>query len=123
MIHGTVNPRHEAVVTLRARTPGGAESDVDAIIDTGFTGFLTLPPALIAALNLPFRARVTIKLGDGTTRQFDTYDIEVDWDGVWRTVVATELDADPLLGMGLLAGHQVFIELVPGGVVDITPLL
>jgi clan AA aspartic protease len=122
MIRGTVTSRQEAVVPLRVRAPGGAECDVDTIIDTGFTGFLTLPPALISALNLPFRSQVNIKLGDGTTHQFDTYDIEIDWNGAWRLVVATEIDADPLLGMGLLAGHQVFIEFVPGGVVDITPI-
>jgi hypothetical protein len=52
MIRGTVNARLEAVVRLRVRGPGGAELDVDAVIDTGFTASLTLPAAAVAALGL-----------------------------------------------------------------------
>jgi clan AA aspartic protease len=122
MIRGTVNHRNEAIVPLRIRGPGGTEVDVDAVVDTGFTGILTLPPALISALNLPFRAQVEIQLGDGTRRYFDTYDVEVDWDGVWLTLEVTEIDTTPLLGMKLLARHELFVEFVPGGVVDITRL-
>jgi clan AA aspartic protease len=104
------------------RGPTGAECDVDVVIDTGFTASLTLPPAVISALNLPFQSPVRMRLGDGTVGQFDVYDAEVEWDGVWLAIRVTEIDADPLLGMGLLAGHEVFIEFVPGGVVDITRL-
>jgi hypothetical protein len=42
MMRGVVNARHEAVVRLRVRGPGGVESDVDAIVDSGFTASLTL---------------------------------------------------------------------------------
>ncbi len=52
MIRGTVNARLVAVVRLRVRGPGGAERDVDAVIDTGFTASLTLPAAAVAALGL-----------------------------------------------------------------------
>jgi clan AA aspartic protease len=120
VIRGTVNPQREAVVPLRVRGPSGIECDVDAVIDTGFSGVLTLPPALISALNLPHRSQVGIQLGDGTIRRFDTYDVEVEWDGVWLNAAATEIDATPLLGVGILSDHQVFIEFVRGGVVDIT---
>ena len=122
MIRGTVNSRHEAVVPLRVRAPGGLEYDVDAVMDTGFTGSLTLPPALLSAINAPLRSQIDIRLGDGTIRQVDTYDMEVEWGGAWLAIRVTEIDADPLLGMGLLAGHEVFIEFVPGGVVDISRL-
>jgi hypothetical protein len=43
LIRGAVNARLEAVVRLRVRGPGGAETDVDAIVDTGFTSSPTLP--------------------------------------------------------------------------------
>jgi clan AA aspartic protease len=122
MIRGTVSARCEAVVPLRVRGPSGAEFDVDAVLDTAFDGRLTLPPATITALNPPLRGQVNTRLGDGTVRLLNTYDVEIEWDGVWRTVVVTEIDADPLLGTGLLAGHEVFIEFVPGGVVDITAI-
>jgi clan AA aspartic protease len=122
MIRGTVTPQHEAVVPLRIRGSGGNELDVDAIIDTGFSGFLTLPPALISTMNLPLRSQIDIQLGDGTVRAIDTYDLEVEWNGVWIKVVASEIDTTPLLGMSLLARHQMFMEVVPGGVVDVSPI-
>ena len=42
MIRGVVNARNEAVVRLRVRGPAGSESDIDAVIDSGFTGSLAL---------------------------------------------------------------------------------
>jgi predicted aspartyl protease len=52
MIRGVVNARHEAVVRLRVRGPSGVESDVDAIVDSGFTASLTLPVTMVTALVL-----------------------------------------------------------------------
>ena len=52
MIQGVVNARHEAIVRLRMRGLGGVESDVDAIVDSGFTSSLTLPTAVVIALGL-----------------------------------------------------------------------
>lgn len=122
MIRGTVNSRNEAVIPLRLRGPSGAECDVDVVVDTGFTGVLTLPATIITALGLPPHSGGEMKLGDGTSCKFDTDEVEIEWDGVWLTHRATEIEAEPLLGMGLLAGHEVFIEFVPGGVVDVTKL-
>jgi predicted aspartyl protease len=52
MIAGTVNADYEAVIRLHVQGPSGLAHEVDAIIDTGFNGFLTLPPALVTALGL-----------------------------------------------------------------------
>jgi predicted aspartyl protease len=120
MIRGTVNYNHEAVVPLRFRGPGGAELDVDAVIDTAYTGLVILPPATISALNLVYQTDTLIRLGDGTARTVGVYDAEMEWDGVWRGILVTEIDSTPLIGTGLLARHELFIEFVPGGVVDIT---
>jgi predicted aspartyl protease len=122
MIQGVVNARHEAIVSLRVRGPGGVEQVVDAVLDTGSTAPLTLPSATIAALGLPFQSPKQVILADGSLRFVNTFDAEVDWDGAWRTVLVTEVDCDPLIGTRLLAGYQVFIEFVPGGVVDITAI-
>jgi clan AA aspartic protease len=122
MIRGAVNARHEAVLTLRLRGPAGAEFDVDVVIDTAFTGTLTLPAATIAALGLAQQASTPTALADGTVRILDTYDAEVEWDGSWRGMLVTEIESSPLLGTRLLARHEVFIEFVPGGVVDVSKL-
>jgi hypothetical protein len=57
MITGVVNPNREAIIRLMVAGPGGQQQDIEAIINTGFTGFLTLPPALVAALGLPWLSR------------------------------------------------------------------
>lgn len=54
MITGTV-ARRRAYVSLKVRGLGG-EGDVEFVVDTGFTGVTTLPPAACAALVLPFFA-------------------------------------------------------------------
>jgi predicted aspartyl protease len=52
MIKGIVNTDYEAVIRLRVQGPGGHERELDAVIDTGFNGFLTLPPLLVNELGL-----------------------------------------------------------------------
>lgn len=120
MIRGTVNARHEPVLPLRLRGPGGAELEVDALVDTGYSGVLILPPATVSALGLSRQISRTIRLGDGTQRQVEVYTVEIEWNGSWLEVLATELDCAPLIGVELLAGHEMFVEFVPGGVVDVT---
>ena len=54
MIEGFVNADLEAVVPLLLRGPDGPEREVDAVIDTGYSGSLSLPPSLVAELELPY---------------------------------------------------------------------
>ena len=65
MIQGVVNSVYEAVITLSVQGPEGQAREVDAVVDTGFTGFLTLPPALVAELGLPFETTGHATLADG----------------------------------------------------------
>lgn len=120
MIRGSVNARMEAVVRLRVRGPGGTEADVESVIDTGFSASLTLPPADVAALGLVRQSGGSALLADGSVRTFDIYAAEVDWGGTWRPVLVWVVGSETLLGMRLLAGHQLRVEAVPGGVVEIT---
>lgn len=122
MIHGVVNARREAVVRLRVRGPGGPGLDLDAVIDSGFTASLTMPAALIAALGLPRQSASQAVLADGTVRQFDLYAAEVEWGSVWRPVLVSAVGGEVLVGMSLLSGHELRVAVVPGGIVEITPL-
>lgn len=122
MIAGAVNRQWEAVVPLRVRGPGGTELDVDAVVDSGFTASLTLPAAVVVALGLTGQSVSGAMLADGSIRQFDIYAAEVGWDGGWRPVFVSALGDEVLLGMGLLARHELRIAVAPGGAVEITPL-
>ena len=44
MIEGNVNVHLEAVVTLPLLGPEGQAREIDAVVDTGFNGYLILPP-------------------------------------------------------------------------------
>ena len=56
MIEGFVNANYEPVVTLSLQGPSGNARDIEAVVDTGFNGFLTLPPPLVAELELTFQS-------------------------------------------------------------------
>ena len=107
---------------LRVRGPGGVELVVDVIVDSGFTASLTLPMAVVTALALNGQSGGTAVLADGSVRQFDIFAAEVAWGGTWRAVLVSAVGNESLLGMRLLAGHKLAVEVVPGGLVEILPL-
>lgn len=122
MMTGSVNADLEALLRLTVRDASGRPKDVEAVIDTGFNGFLTLPPALIAALGLPWLCRQQGQLADGSVQAFDVYVATVDWDGQPRSVEVEAADAQPLIGMALMQASELRIQVVPGGSVTIAGL-
>ena len=118
MIQGTVTAAYEAVVALPLRGPTGQARDVDAVVDTGFSRFLTLPPAMVSELGLGFRGVNRVILADGSETTLEVYGVTVLWDGRPREVVAYASDTAPLAGMSLLRGHNLSIDVEDGG--DVT---
>ena len=115
MIEGTVNAANEAIVSLPLRGPAGQARDVEAVVDTGFTRFLTLPPAMVAELELGFRGVNSVILADGSETTLDVYGVTVLWDGWPREVVAYASDTMPLIGMSLLHRHNLSVDVEDGG--------
>jgi clan AA aspartic protease len=122
MIRGLVNSRLEPMVVLRVRGPSGTELDFYTLVDTGFTGSLSLPSAAVSALGLVRQFTGRAVLADGSTCQFDVYKAEVAWDALWIPVSVSVFGDETLLGMTLLANHELRIKIRPGNVVEITPL-
>ena len=54
MIQGVVNSACEAIVALHLQDPEGRIRDIGAVVDTGYGGFLTLPPGLVSKSGLLF---------------------------------------------------------------------
>jgi clan AA aspartic protease len=121
MIAGIVNANREATIRLVAMGPSG-QQEIEASIDTGFTGFLTLPPGLVQTLGLSWLCRQPGVLADGSVEFFDVYIATVMWDGQPRTMEVEAAATDPLVGMSLLDRHSLHIDVLPGGVVTITGL-
>ena len=122
MIIGVVNAHYEATIRLPVLSVDGQEHEIEAILDTGFNGSLTLPAALVATLGLPWRTRSLILLANGDEDQCDLYAAAVVWDGTPRHILVEAADTAPLVGMALLYGYDVHLQVIEGGNVIIEAL-
>jgi clan AA aspartic protease len=109
MITGVVQS-DEARIQLVVKGPKRRERKIEAVIDTGFTGTLSLPLAVVAALSLRWHTFDRGILADGSECLFDVYEAEVVWDGNVRRLLVHEADTDPLIGMTLLRGYELRIQ-------------
>ena len=100
----------------------GAYHEIEAVVDTGYSASLSLPPRLVALLGLPWQSFGRGLLADGSECLFDVYESEVVWDGERRRVLVDEADTDPLIGVGLLTGYELKIQCRSKGRVTIRPL-
>ena len=122
MITGVVTARREATIRLIVRGTSGQEQEVEAVIDTGFNGWFSLPPAIIAALQLPWLTQGRGLLADGSLTVFDIYQVTVIWDGQPRNIPVEAANTDPLVGMSLLYGYDLRIQALDAGIVTIEKL-
>ncbi|HEX5272932.1 MAG TPA: DUF6429 family protein [Gemmataceae bacterium] len=118
MITGVVKS-DEARIRMKVKGLRGREQQVEAVIDTGYTASLTLPPAVVTALGLRWQSANRFTLADGSECILDVYVARVDWDGKVRTILVDEVDADPLVGMRLLRGHDLTMQVRYRGKVTI----
>jgi clan AA aspartic protease len=122
MIQGVVNARCEATLPLVVGNASGQRQIIDTVIDTGFNGFLTLPPGVISSLGLSWNASDIVTLGDGSETFFDLYAATIIWNGEYREIDVAESETEPLIGMALLYGYRLQIEATEGGSVRIEAL-
>ena len=103
-IEGRFNEYREMLLDIQISASAAATPlmQVSVVVDTGFYGFLALPPEMIRALGLPDKGNTEIVLADGTWRTIPIYDIAVLWNGQTLDGVAIELPHTPLAGMQLL---------------------
>ncbi len=115
MIEGSVSAAREAVVTLSLQGSEGRTRDIEAVIDTGYTGALTLPISVVEDLELSFSHMGWAFLANDDVVSFDVHDVTVLWDGQPRQVKADATGSIPLVGMLLLDRHNLSIEVEIGG--------
>ena len=122
MIAGTVTDDREAVVRVEVQGVGVPSQRVEAVLDTGFTEFIALPPEEIASLGLPWVGMQRMILADGSVRAVAVHDAVVRWHGARVAVQVIETGGGALVGMALLQGSRVTLDVVVDGAVTIEPL-
>ena len=121
MITGLVKS-DEGRIRLKVIGLRGRERVVNAVVDTGYTAALTLPHAWIAALGLRWRSIDRATLADGSESVFDVFEAKIVWDGKVRRILVDEAETDPLVGMRLLKGHELKMQIRARGKVTIKRL-
>ncbi len=122
MIPGEVTPDREPVISLSLQDPGGAKFVVKAVLDTGFTDFVTLPTHLINTLQFPYDYTSQFMLADGSVVSVDIFLATVLWHAQPCAVPALAAEGGPLVGMSMLYGSRVTLDVVDGGQVSIEEL-
>lgn len=122
-MHGrVVGDGSEPLITLNVRDGSGRDAPIEAVIDTGFTGELTLSPESVSALSLRFQGDGTATLADGRVESYEIYRAAMFWHGLSRLVLVYDVPGPPLVGMELLGGSELRVEATLGGRVEIEEL-
>ena len=121
MIAGTVRDEIELIVPLELFDAVGKRQKIEFVLDSGFTGFLSLSPALVRQLGLNSRGIQEGRLADGTVSYFRLVTVNVIWDGTPRTIEAQIL-GEPLIGTRMLKGCELRAKLELNGDVAISEL-
>ena len=122
MIRGRVSESQQALVSIDIVDDRSLYQSVEVILDTGFTGYLTLPTGLIDRLGLLSVGQRTFELANGDLFEFEACLASVSWQGSQRDVLVLKSDSAPLLGMTLLWGSRIIIDASADGEVLIEDL-
>src|SRR5579862_5863711 len=101
-MEGAVSRSLEPTVRLKLIGANSYEVEIDALIDTGFNGYLTLTPSLIASLGWPFEQEERAELGDGSDKALPIYRGIVMWEDNPRLISAVVTESTPSIGTALL---------------------
>ena len=110
MISGRVDENLQAWIPVDILDGRGAFRPIRAVLDTGFTGGLTLPAEAIRSLHMSFAGERPASLANGETVNLACWLGTVLWHGHRRSVLILQTDGYPQLGMSLLHGSRVSLE-------------
>lgn len=127
-MEGVVTAGGEAVLTFDVAGEGERSIQVEAVIDTGFDGHLLLPPSMVDSLSLFRIGSTRPTLADGRIVPMTVYVARVVWHGRPRAVRVLSAEQSPstggaLVGMALLRGSRLLVDVVPGGRVVVEELV
>jgi len=119
MMTGTVTADREILLSLNLLAADGSNVSVQAMLDTGFNGFLTLPPSLLQLMTARLIGTRRAELGDGRITEFRAFMVTVVWHDGPREVLAIASETTPVVGMSLLWGSRVAFDAQEDGAVTV----
>jgi clan AA aspartic protease len=111
-----------ATVDIIFRLPNQPDFTIEFVIDTGFTEFISLPPAAVTLLGFPFVYNIYANLADNSNVILPVHQATIIWNGEEREVNVLATGRLPLLGTALLDEHELVILFTKGGLVTIEEL-
>ena len=109
------------IVAVSIMAKDGALRRFQAVMDTGFTGTVALPAPDVERLGLSNPQPERVRFANGESGGCDVYQANVIWDGEEMSVDIYAIGVEPLVGMALLRGNRVTMDVAEGGAVVIEP--
>ena len=122
MIEGTVSSNLLPIIKLDLLGANHRRETIEAAIDSGFNGELTVPAFVIDLLDWPFKHSERTTLADGNEVNMPVYKGIVYWKDRPRIVDVYASSSGSLVGLSLLDGNEVWIQVKRGGMVIISEL-
>ena len=109
---GVVDEFGRALLPLQVKAVANALPQELAVwVDTAFDGDLVLPVTAIGKLGLTQSALVRATLADGSSTVLETFACLVEWfDKTLEIQAIANQGLFPLLGIGLLRGHELVVD-------------
>ena len=125
VLAGRVEPVNilEARISVAVAGPSMEFWEVEAVIDTGFSGWLTLPEVAVRGLDLQIYRRRRVRIADNRVTWMLTYRAVAQWQGRQIDILVHQTENPrPLLGTAMLEHCRLTVDMQEGGPVTVTPL-
>lgn len=122
MIFGSIDDSGDLTIPIRVLDANGHVHRIVAVVDTGFNGHISLLPHQIRELRLWPPQSVAMAVANGVIISVNAYSGVVIWQGERRPVEVIEAEGTPTVGLALLWGSLLAVEITEHGAVTISPL-
>ncbi len=121
MITGRIVNR-QALVPITYRLPGHPDFVIEHVVDTGFTGQLTLPASAVAAMGLPLDHSENINLANDSSEQVPFHFATILWEGQEFVADVIATGRKPLFVTALMDGKELVIQFAEQGIMTLDDL-
>ena len=121
MIVGAVISNLQGLVEIQVIHATGEAARRSFMVDTGFNGWLGLSDETLGELDVWPTSDADIMLADGTQRTVEQFMVTVVWENNLTVMTALKSGID-LIGMRMVQGNRLTMDVKQAGVVEISPI-